>query len=170
MTDDKNLYAVADRTPEPDSLVLLDMVEIQMFTSGDIVSIVPFNQMQSSLDDFTCGSLEFEGELIPVFYLNRHLQLQPAADSRCAALAILSTGTQRFGVACLGIQKYEAALPAFYSVPVCMSSRKQPFNEFAVVNQKAVGLTSAAELLRVLRLRGAALANPQSAQRLGALQ
>lgn len=165
MTDDNNLYAVGDTAQARNSLVLLDMVEIQFLLQGDIVSLLPVSQMLPSPDDCACGSLEFEGELLPVFYVNRNLQLQTMADSRCTALVILSTGLQRFGLACLGVEKQSGAVPAFYSVPVCMSSRKQPFNEFAIINHKAIGLTSAAELLRVLHLRGANIVSQQPSQR-----
>ncbi len=175
MTDDKNLHAVASGTQARDSLVLIDMAEIQFLLSGDIVSLAPIDlmqltadQMQPAADELACGYLMFEDELVPVFSLNRNLQLQTVADSRCIALAILSAGSQRFGLACLNVEKQSDGMPVFYPVPVCMSSRKQPFSEFAVINQRAVGLTSAAELLRVLRLRGVNLLGRQTVKRQGA--
>lgn len=170
MTDDKNLQAVASKLQVRDSLVLIEMVEKQFLLAGDILSLVPIKQMQPATHEYACGSLLYEGELVPVFQFNRNLQLQSVADSRCLVLAMLSSGTQRFALTCLNIEKLSEVMPVFYPVPRCMSSRKQPFGEFAVINQKAVGLTSGAELLGVLRLRGASLLNQQPIQHQSAIQ
>lgn len=174
MTDDKIIHAVNDAAPARDSLVLLDLIGIQFLLRGDIISLRPISQLQPigqlqlAVDNLACGALEFEGALLPVFYVNHNLQLQTHVDSRCAAVAILAAGSQRFALACLGLEKQ--ATPVFYPVPRSMSSRKQPFKEFAVINQKAVGLTSGSELLRVLQLRGVSLQSQSLMPRSSALR
>jgi hypothetical protein len=152
------LVAVPTTAPTPDTLVVLNLSEIQFLLQAGVESLLPIKDMRPPSDELACGSLEFEGELIPVFCLDHHLQLQAVAGSTCVAVALLSNGSQRFGLVCLGLEKWANPAPVFYRVPVCMTSRKQPFSEFAVIDNKVVGLTSAAELLRVLGLRGAYVA------------
>lgn len=166
MTDDNYLHALGSPLPARDSLLLLDMGEIHFFVQGDVISLLPINQMQHTSAKLECGSVEFEAEQLPVFYFNDHLQLLSQAPEHCAAVVLMVAGDSRFGIACSSLQKYTGPAPMFYSVPVSMSSRKQPFSEFAVIENRAVGLVSAEELLRVARLRGASVANQRHAQRL----
>jgi hypothetical protein len=65
-----------------------------------------------------------------------------------------------FAICCSGLEKLAIADLHFYKVPLSMSSRKQPFTEFAVVNHVAAGLSSAADLWQLLSLRKAVQAIP----------
>lgn len=155
------------------SLVLIDCGEFNLLLPGDeIISLAPAPELISSQSAQNCGYVEFEQHCYPVFCLNKPLQLQPELLSSHKVIVLLEHIDYRFGISCCEITKVSELSRAlsllqenkivFYKVPVCMSSRKQPFSEFAIINNQAAGLSSAAALFSLLQLRGATLSSLQT--------
>jgi hypothetical protein len=151
----KHLYAVNEPAIARDALVLLDLGDIQFLLQGGLASLLPISAMQPTTGELACGFVEFEGKSLSVFSLNRNLQLQVPASTGAHALAIMVADDQAFALACCNLEKLAGPAPVLYPVPVSMTSRKQPFQEFAVIDNRAVGLSCALELWRLLCLRGA---------------
>lgn len=124
--------------------------------SRDLVSLLAPQQIIARSEQLpeSCASVDFDGQRYPVFCLNKALQLQSALEAKHRALVLLCTQGYGFGVACYALTKLDTELKEIYPVPPSMSSRKQPFSEFALVNDQALGLSSAAALLALLKLRG----------------
>ena len=132
-----------------------------LIASKDIVTLISAQKIVSaqkilpSKAASACGEIEFNQQTVPVFALNKALQLQPQLPSVEMILVVLQYESCLFALCCSELEKLNASDLHFYPVPQSMSSRKQPFAEFAIVNHVAAGLTSAAELWRLLSLRNA---------------
>lgn len=146
-------------TAEP--LVLMDCGDLSLFISSkDIVTLMSAQKIIASDIPHACGAIELEQVVVPVFALNKTLQLQPQPPSEHMTLVILQYDSRLFALCCFGLEKLELAELKIYPVPISMSSRKQPFAQFAVVNKRAAGLSSAAEVWRLLSMRNAVQAIP----------
>ena len=140
-------------TDEP--LALMDCGELSLLISSkDIVTLISAQKMVASTIAHACGAIEFEQQLIPVFALNKALQLSDNLSSNQLTLVVLQHQTRLFALGCCALEKIDTPDLQFFSVPLSMSSRKQPFMQFAVLNNRAAGLTSAANLSRLLDMRG----------------
>ncbi|RZA09586.1 MAG: hypothetical protein EOO68_00600 [Moraxellaceae bacterium] len=169
----KKLLALAPKINSPESnFVLMDCGDFSFLLPGnEIVSLLSVQQivaLPQSVHD--CGYAEFEKSTYPVFSFNKAMQLQTSLKDAHNAIVLLHHRDANFAVSCMSVQKIDdvnntsasseagSATPLiFFEVPVCMRSRKQPFTEFAIINNRAVGLTSASALFTLLRLRGAKL-------------
>lgn len=143
-------------------LVLVNFGDFSVFLpSSDLVSLgasaqlIPQATTQKTAP--SCGYLEFSHQRYMIFCFNKALQLQSSLSENHGALILLNYQECLFGISCSEVLKQNTSALTFYSVPRSMRSRKQPFIEFAVINDRAVGLSSAAALYASLRLRGAKL-------------
>jgi hypothetical protein len=151
----KKLQAITTSPKTDEPLVLMDCGELSLLVSSkDIVTLMPVKKMLPSRVLQACGELEFEQQHISVFAFNKALQLQTDLLSNQLTLVVLQQQSHKFAVACCSVEKIEAPDLHFFPVPISMSSRKQPFTQFAVLNNCAAGLVSAASLWRLLQLRG----------------
>lgn len=158
---EKKLQVVASTPTATDPLALINCGEFSLLISSkDIVTLVSAQKILPSSVGQACGEIEFEQQRVPVFAFNKALQLQLTLASIQKTLVLLQHESRLFAICCSGLEKLEAADLHFYKVPLSMSSRKQPFAEFAVVNQMAAGLSSAADLWQLLSLRKAVQAMP----------
>jgi hypothetical protein len=155
------------------SLVFIDCGEFNLLLPGDeIISLAPAPQLTRSQSDQHCGYIEFEQNSYPVFCLNKPLQLQSELLPSHKVIVLLEHIDYRFGISCCELTKVSDLSHAmsmlqenkmtFYKVPVCMTSRKQPFSEFAIINNQAAGLSSASALFSLLQLRGVTLSSLQT--------
>ncbi|MES2822899.1 MAG: chemotaxis protein CheW [Pseudomonadota bacterium] len=140
-------------------LALMDCGEISLLIpTNEIISLVSAQQLvaqpQSSFD---CGYLEFEQQYYSIFCFNKSLQLQPSMNPESTTMVLFNAQNILFGVCCHELTKQNATGLTFHAVPPSMRSRKQPFTEFAILDNRAVGLSSVAALIALLRLRGAKL-------------
>lgn len=140
-------------------LVLLDCDEISLLiSSSEVISLVSAQQLvaqpQSSFD---CGYVEFEQQYYSIFCFNKSLQLQPSMNPESTTLVLFNAQNILFGICCHELTKQNAAGLTLHAVPPSMRSRKQPFTEFAILDNRAVGLSSVTALIALLRLRGAKL-------------
>lgn len=117
-------------------------------------TLVAPSETTSQLAAQTCGYLEFDQQRYPVFCLNKALQLQSRLESHHRVLVLLRHEQQYFALACSSLNKLDRYDYPIYPVPRSMSSRKQPFDSFALVGDAALGLSSAADLLELLQVRG----------------
>lgn len=160
--DDKNrnlereqLRAIVASPKTDEPLALMDFGELSLLVpSKDIVTLMSAQKIMPSDVAQACGAFEFEQQHIPVFAFNKALQLQTDLPSNQLTLVVLQQQTHLFAVCCCALEKIETLDLHFFPVPISMSSRKQPFTQFAVINNRAAGLTSAASLRRLLELRG----------------
>ncbi len=159
---EQKLQVVAPASHLAEPLALINCGEFSLLISSkDIVTLISAQKMVSaqkvapSKAAQVCGEIEFEQQMIPVFAFNKSLQLQPKLLSMQMTLVVLQHESYLFAICCSGLEKLNAADLHFYKVPLSMSNRKQPFAEFAIVNRVAAGLSSAAELWRLLSLRKA---------------
>lgn len=158
---EQKLRAVMPTSNAVEPLALMDCGEFSVLVSSkDIVTLMSAQKIITSSSVQTCGAVEYEQHIVPVFAFNKALQLQPTLPSAQMTLVILQHQTCLFAVCCSALEKIEAADLHFYKVPLSMSSRKQPFAQFAIVNKRATGLSSAAELWRLLAMRNAVQAVP----------
>lgn len=158
---DNKLRAVSPSSAVVEPLALMDCGEFSLLISSkDIVTLMSAQKIIPSKATHTCGAIEFEQQSIPVFAFNKALQLQPNLPSAQMTLVIIQHQSWLFALCCFALEKIEMADLHFYAVPLNMSSRKQPFAQFAVVNKRAAGLTSAAELWRLLEMRNAVQSVP----------
>jgi hypothetical protein len=170
----KNPLALApQKSVATASLVLIDCGEFNLLLPGDeIISLAPATELIDSQSSQNCGYVEFEQHCYPVFCLNKPLQLQSELLASHKVIVLLEHIDYRFGISCCELTKVSDLSRAlsmlqenkmiFYKVPVCMTSRKQPFSEFAIINNQAAGLSSAAALFSLLQLRGATLSSLQT--------
>lgn len=141
-----------------------------LIPSADVVTLAASQglitplESASPLSSQLCGYLEFEQQRYPVFCLNKALQLQTTLEEKHRVLVLLQHQEQSFALACCALTKLEQDHYPIYPVPRSMSSRKQPFREFALLNERALGLSSAAELLTLLKARGVRLRGGQLSQ------
>jgi CheW-like domain len=151
----KKLQAITASSKADEPLVLMDCGELSLLVSSkDIVTLMPAQKMLPSNVAQACGALELEQQHISVFAFNKALQLQTDLLSNQLTLVVLQQLSHKFAIACCSLEKLETPDLHFFSVPISMSSRKQPFTQFAVLNNRAAGLVSAASLWRLLQLRG----------------
>lgn len=154
-TEKNQLRAVPTAHNADEPLALLDCGELSLLISSkDIVTLVSSQKIIASNLAQACGAIEFERQHIPVFALNKALQLSTTLSTNQLTLVVLQHQTQIFALGCSGLEKIEMPDLQFFTVPMSMSSRKQPFTQFAVLNNRAAGLTSAANLSRLLEMRG----------------
>lgn len=152
----QTLRAVKSHDKITDPLALMDCGQFSLLISSkDIVTLMSAHKMIASAVEHTCGMVEFEQQLIPVFAFNKALQLQTSVANKHMTLVIFHHDSHTFAVCCSALEKVDPLALDFFPVPVSMSSRKQPFTQFAVVNKRAAGLSSAAELWQLLTLRNA---------------
>lgn len=153
---ENKLQVVAPASHSAEPLALINCGEFSLLISSqDIVTLISAQKIVTSKVTQTCGEIEFEQQMIPVFVFNKALQLQPQLPSTPMTLVVLQHESYLFAICCLSLEKLNAADLHFHKVPLSMSNRKQPFAEFAIVNNIAAGLSSAAELWRLLSLRKA---------------
>ena len=158
---DKKLRAVSPSSASAEPLALMDFGEFSLLISSkDIVTLMSAQKIIAPVAENTCGAIEFEQHIIPVFTFNKALQLQSSLPSVPMTLVIIQHQSYLFALACSALEKIEMAEHHFYPVPLSMSSRKQPFAQFAVVNKRAVGLSSATDLWRLLEMRNATQSVP----------
>ena len=168
---DKKTLSLAPKHNMPNAnLVMMNCSDFSFLVSSDeIASLCPVQQVvMQPLSVHDCGYVEFEQRVYPVFCFNKALQLQTSLKEPHTAVVLFNHRNHYFGVTCVDVEKISdsssqnaMANLTFYEVPICMRSRKQPFTEFAVINNRAAGLTSASALFTLLRLRGAKLAAQQ---------
>lgn len=131
-----------------------------LLPAADVVTLMPGNRLSaptdtaSSLVAQSCGYLEYGQQRYPVFCLNKALQLQSRLEPCHQVLVLLRHQQQGFALACRSLTKLETQDYPVYPVPRSMSSRKQPFSRFALIGEVALGLSSAADLLKLLQVRG----------------
>lgn len=159
LPDEKQLTLAPQVSPLAPELVLMDCGELSvLISSNEVISLVSAQQLvaqpQSPLD---CGYLEFEQQYYPIFCFNKSLQLQPSISAESSTIVLFNAQNILFGICCDELTKQNAAALTIHSVPPSMRSRKQPFTEFAIINNRAVGLSSVADLIALLRLRGVKL-------------
>lgn len=170
---EQKLQVVAPASYSAEPLALINCGEFSLLISSkDIVTlisaqkiiptqtIVSAQKLLASKTAHACGEIEFEQQVIPVFAFNKALQLQTRLPSSHMTLVVLQYESRLFAICCSGLEKLNAADLHFHDVPLSMSNRKQPFAEFAIVNNLAAGLSSAAELWRLLHFRKAVQAMP----------
>ncbi len=154
-TEKNQLRAVATAHNADEPLALLDCGELGLLISSkDIVTLTSSQKIIASNFVQACGAIEFEQQQIPVFALNKALQLTANLSANQLTLVVLQHQTRIFALACCSLEKIEMPDLQFFTVPLSMSSRKQPFTQFAVLNNRAAGLTSAANISRLLEMRG----------------
>ncbi|MET0356460.1 MAG: hypothetical protein ABW044_06750 [Cellvibrio sp.] len=158
-SDDKNLLRVVTSSIDPDEpLALLDFGDVNFLVSSkDILTLSSAQKMTAPTLAQACGKLLLEDGEVPVFAINKALQLNPERPSNHLTLVVLKHQTRVFGLCCVTLEKIEMQNLNFFTVPVSMTSRKQPFSQFALVNKQTAGLTSAFDLLRLLTARGVVL-------------
>ena len=111
-----------------------------------------------------CGYLELYEKNYAVFCFDKTLQLHTEISAKHNAVVLLKHKEYLFGISCCELLKQQISPLTLYSVPPSMRSRKQPFTEFAVINNRAVGLSSVAALYALLHLRGVIFAAQQTSQ------
>jgi len=155
-TNEKNpLRAIAASSNADEPLALLDCGELSLLVSSkDIVTLMSAQKIIPTDIAHACGVIEFEQQEIPVFALTKALQLSPGLSPQQLTLVVLQHQARLFALGCSGLEKIESPDLQLFSVPISMSSRKQPFTQFAVLNKRAAGLTSAAHLWALLTMRG----------------
>jgi chemotaxis signal transduction protein len=152
----QKMRALIPSSNSVEPLALMDCGEFSLLMSSkDIVTLMSAQKIIASSAAQTCGTVEYEQQIIPVFAFNKAFQLQPKLPFAQMTLVIFQHQSRLFAVCCSALEKIESADLHFYKVPPSMSSRKQPFAQFAVVNERAAGLSSAAELWRLLAMRNA---------------
>lgn len=142
------------------NLVMINCSDFSFLLAGDeVVSLLPVQQIVSQpLSVHDLGYVEFEQRIYPVFCFNKALQLQMSLKELHTTVILFNHREHYFGISGVDVEKVgEQNSVTFYKVPICMRSRKQPFTEFAVINNRAAGLASASSLFTLLRLRGAKL-------------
>jgi chemotaxis signal transduction protein len=154
--DERNpLRAVVQSNGIDEPLALIDFGDVSFLVSSkDIFTLMSTQKMTASVLDQACGEIILEDATLPVFALNKALQLSSERPANHLTLVVLEYQARLFGLCCITLEKIDACNLHFFSVPVTMSSRKQPFSQFAVVNNRAAGVTSAANLFRLLQTRG----------------
>ena len=152
----KNLLrAVAQSAGVDDPLAFIDVGDVSfLISSRDIFTLMPTQKMAAPVLEQACGEIELEGTKVPVFAINKALQLNIERPTNHLTLVVLQHQGRLFGLCCMTLEKIDAGNLRIFSVPITMSSRKQPFSQFAVINNRAAGLTSAVELFRLLQARG----------------
>ena len=155
LTEKNQLRAVPAVHNAEEPLALIDCGELSLLVSSkDIVTLMSAQKITASNVAQACGAIEFEQQQIPVFALNKALQLADKLSANQLTLVVLQHQTRLFAFACCTLEKIEIPDLQIFPVPVSMSSRKQPFTQFAVLNNRAAGLTSAENLSRLLDIRG----------------
>ncbi len=132
-----------------------------LMSSKDIVTLMSAHKIIPAAIAHSCGAIEFEQQVVPVFAFNKALKLQPTLSNTQMTLVIIQYDAYIFALCCTALEKIEVADVHFFAVPLSMSSRKQPFTQLAVVNKRAAGLTSAALLWELLHMRHAAQTIPR---------
>lgn len=124
-----------------------------LIPASDLVSLASPQQMSQRAEDVAqaCGSIIFQDEPYSIFCLNPALQLEQSVTPTHTAIALLRCENYHFGIACHSLVKVEQGKSARYSIPPSMVSRRQPFTEFMILNQRACGLSSATLLLELLQ-------------------
>ncbi|RYY75086.1 MAG: hypothetical protein EOO52_12325 [Gammaproteobacteria bacterium] len=149
------LRAVAPSAAIDEPLALLDFGDMSLLVSSkDIFTLMSTQKMMSPTLTQACGEIVVDENCLPVFAMNKTLQLSSERPSSHLTLVVLQHQTLMFGWCCVTLEKIDMQELQFFPVPVSMSSRKQPFSHFAVINHRAAGLTSAAGLLQLLEARG----------------
>ena len=158
-TDKKQLTLAPLANSLPSELVLMDCGDFSIFVpASEVISLVSAQQLVAQAQSlFDCGYVEFEQQYYSVFCFNKSLQLQTSVKSEDSTIVLFNEQNMLFGICCRELKKHNTTTLTLYSVPPSMRSRKQPFVEFTVIDHCAVGLSSAAELASLLRLRGAKL-------------
>lgn len=158
---EKTPLCVVDAVNPQDDFVLINTGEFSLLLAvSALVAVIPFDSYRVSGHLTNKGRIEFQGECIAIFSLTKLLQLDMLdfSSPTQTSVAVLEYQQQRFGITCCDLDKCERSSLTLFDVPVSMTSRKQPFTQFAIVNNCAAGLASVADIVRLLRVRGADIA------------
>lgn len=165
--------SLAPPAPMIQEKVCMDFGEFGLLLpAADLVSLVAPQQLTKLPESASvqlsqaCGYLEFAQGWFAVFCFNKSMQFQPALEAKHKAIVLLRTGNFYFGIACCELKKMNGDFHKVYPVPQSMSSRKQPFTEFTIIDQQAVGISSAATLLQLLNSRGVQMRAQTGSQQL----
>ncbi len=158
MPDKKQLMLAPTSSLAPE-LVLMNCGEFSILLASDeVVSLTSAQQLVAQpRSSFDCGYVEFEQQYYSIFCFNKSLQLQSSMNVEHSTIVLFNTQNILFGICCHELTKQHAAALTLHAVPPSMRSRKQPFTEFTIIDNRAVGLSSGAALVALLRLRGAKL-------------
>ena len=149
------LRAVTSSSDVEEPLALLDLGDVNfLIPSKDIVTLMSIQEITVPTLSFACGEVTCEFGKVPIFAINKALQLKPELSSNHLTVVVLRHQALLFGLCCVNLKKIEARDLKFFAVPINMSSRKQPFSQFAIVDNYAAGLTNALSLSRLLDARG----------------
>ena len=149
------LRAVAQSEVAAEPLAFIDFGDVSFLVSSkDIFTLMSTQKITTPVLNQSCGEIIIEDATLPVFALNKALQLGSERPTNHLTLVVLQHQARLFGFCCITLEKIDARNLHFFPVPITMSSRKQPFSQFAVVNNRAAGLTSAANLFQLLQARG----------------
>lgn len=137
-----------------------------LIPAEDLVSLIAPQQITQTAGDLaeSLGSVIFQDQSYPVFCLNTTLQLQPHIDAAYTTLALLRTGEHYLGIVCHSFIKLASEQDPIHALPPSMKSRRQPFTEFRVIDNRIWGLSSAAALVELLATRGLQIKAQQTAQ------
>lgn len=133
----------------------VDLHQMQFLVPGEDTLTLSQWQPSEQATRLHCGTLLFEQDYYPVFALDAGFRLQPEGSPQCPGALLLETGGDIFGLACRGVTKLQGELPARFTVPACMHGRRQPFNEFVLLQNRATPLTNAETLAHLLKQLGA---------------
>lgn len=148
---DHGLSLVKTAGTSEDPFVLLDCGDLSVLvSSADILTFMPAQKMLRRNSLHSCGIIDYENNEVPVFSLSKSLKLISDFPDKLSMLVLLNYQDNAFALGCTAIEKIEKSDMVFYPVPVSMSSRKQPFNQVAVIENRAVGLVSADSLWQLL--------------------
>jgi hypothetical protein len=145
-------------------LVMLECGDITLLLPSDeIVSMVSSAELTAQQDSSSiCGTVEFMQQSYSVFSINKALQLSAELSPQQQVIVLFSAQQSWFALACQNIKKLEAQPTRIFAVPSSMRSRKQPFSEFAIIDNEAVGVSSSVQLLAFLHMRGAHVSASQT--------
>lgn len=132
-----------------ESLVFLNVGDFGLLTPGtEIYTLMPAQKIQ--VLDSGVGSVLVDEYQVPVFGLNKGLQILPQLPATHMTVVVFRHDIRLFAFGCARIQKLDRRDVCIYPVPISMSSRKQPFSNFAIIDQCAAGLINAKSLWQLL--------------------
>ncbi len=157
----KTLYAVETASEINEPLIHLDVGDFGLLiASKEIVGVISSQQLMPSANLGCGGFIKVEQYNVPVFLFNKVLQLQAQLPEKPATLAVMQYQLRLFALCCFGLSKHEFDSLHFFSIPKSMSCSMQPFTTFAMLNDQTAGLTTSADMWRLISLRGAASLAP----------
>src|SRR5690606_10048082 len=82
------------------------------------------------------GSFVYDNKRYPAFALDANLRLQTAGENTCRNVILLQSKEHIFALACDSVQRLENLLMHHYTLPNCMRGRRQPFEQFVLIDDK----------------------------------